>query len=674
MNLENLNNQESFVTEFFIKHPCYKADIWYGDEMEVAKESSRRINPYRNRIDFSSCKNSNIKDEIKCYFGKNLQDSLYSVITVFEGKAHHLKRMLKFLDEKYPNIKTILEISKTELMLKYTNYLVENGIKVKSITRNHTTAVTPAVSLMSTFYNYIYDAFDQTPEYEKDIWDGSKLPVELNYTNTSTKRMKFTKINQKHKELLKKYIYTRVVEMKNLTFSIGIRYLHELSIFLNFLYEKYPELLVKDIKRRHIVDYLEVINNKMILDIKTRKKIKATNTYISGNITIVRKFLGDLKIMEWDEAPFQHIESLFLPSDNPRRTKSQSFNSPKYIPDYIWDQVVENIHLIGDRYVPIILVMEGSGFRGSDVLGLKINCLEKDNKSDYWLIGDQRKINYKEHKVPISEQLAKVIMSQQEICKQNSTPENNPESFLFVSYRGPRKGKPQTTSTLSRVLNEFAEKANIRDVNGEVYRFKNHAFRHRYGVTLINNGMNIVHVQKLMAHASPEMTLAYAKIHDQTLKEAYFKAKSKGGVKFNIEGVLVKIDIDEQAIENDLELEWIRHNYDSIRMDHGMCIKSTKMKCDYAEKVIEPPCIANNCRSFHVDSSFIDYYKSQITALENDIRIYERNNHLRSLEFANKKIQNYRKILNEISNGGSISGMKKERREYVGEERGKSVE
>src|SRR5690625_6803276 len=45
------------------------------------------------------------------------------------------------------------------------------------------------------------------------------------------------------------------------------------------------------------------------------------------------------------------------------------------------------------------------------------------------------------------------------------------------------------------------------------------------------------------------------------------------------------------------------HNYDSIRMDHGMCIKSTKMKCDYAEKVIEPPCIANNCRSFHVDSS-----------------------------------------------------------------------
>src|SRR5699024_3946252 len=158
-----------------------------------------------------------------------------------------------------------------------------------------------------------------------------------------------------------------------------------------------------------------------------------------------------------------------------------------------------------------------------------------------------------------------------------------------------------------------------------------------YGVTLINNGMSIVHVQRLMAHASPEMTLAYAKIHDQTLKDANFKAKSKGGVRFDIEGALIKSNIDEQALENDLELEWVRHNYDSIRKDHGMCIKSTKMKCDYAEKVIEPPWMANNCRSFHVDSSFGDYYKSQIAALEKDIKIYEKNGHVRSLEFANKK-------------------------------------
>lgn len=673
MNIENVYKDDKII-EFLNQYPCYKSDVWYGNEMEIAKESRRPLNRYRNKIDFSFCKNGNIKSEIKYYFGKNLNDSLYSVITVFEGKAHHLKRMLKFLDKNYPNIKTILEVPKEEIMLKYTNYLIECGIKVKTVKKNNGTAVTPAVSLMSTFYNYIYDVFDQTPEWEKDIWDGTKLPIEINYTNTSTKRIKFTKVNHRFRSLAKKYLYTRVVELKNLTFSIGVRYLHELSIFLNFLNDNYPKLLIKNIERSHIVAYLTFIKNKLILDKNNSQKIKATDVYVSSNLSIVRKFLIDIKVLDWEEATVQHIESLFLPSDNPHRTKSQSFDNPKYIPDYIWDQVVDNIHHMRDRYVPIILVMEGSGFRGSDVLGLKINCLEKDNKGDFWLVGDQRKVNYKNHKVPISEELAEVIMSQQEICKQNSTSKNNPEGFLFVSYRGPRKGKPQTTATLSRVLNEFAKKANIRDVNGEIYRFKNHAFRHRYGVTLINNGMNIVHVQRLMAHASPEMTLAYAKIHDQTLKDAYFKAKSKGGIKFDVEGSLIKTNIDDQAIENDLELEWIRHNYDSIRMDHGMCIKSTKMKCDFAEKVIEPPCIANNCRSFHVDGSFIDYYKSQISTLEKDIQIYENNGHVRSLEFANKKIQNYRKILNEISDNGNRNGMPKARREYVGEERENSVQ
>jgi len=673
MNLENYDTR-GIISDFFNQNPWYKSDMWYGNELEVAKQSRRPLNPSRNKINYSFLKNSYIKNEIKYYFGQSLNDSLYSVITIFEGKAHYLKRMLKFIDEYYPHKKTILEIPKDELMIEYTKFLVKCGIKVKVIKKNNGTAVTPPISLMSTFYDYIYNAFDLTPECDKDIWDGTKLPVEIDYTNTSTKKLKFNKVNQNHRQLVKKYLRTRVVELKNLTFSIGFRYIHELSIFLNFLNDNYPELFIKNIERKHIVAYLKIIKNKMILDKTQRKKIKATNVYISTNLSIIRKFLVDLKVLDWKEAPTQHIEALFLPNDNPRRTKSESFDNPKYIPDYIWDQVVDNIHLIGERYVPIILIMEGSGFRGSDVLGLKINCLEKDNKGDYWLVGDQRKVNYKNHKVPISEELAKVVMSQQEVCKQNSTAENNPEEFLFVSYRGQRRGKPQTTSTLSRVLREFAEKANIKDVNGEIYRFKNHAFRHRYGVTLINNGMNIVHVQRLMAHASPEMTLAYARIHDQTLKEAYFKAKSKGGVSFNMEGALVKTNIDEQAIANDLELEWIRHNYDSIRMDHGMCIKSTKMKCDYAEKVIEPPCIANNCRSFHVDTSFADYYKSQIIALEKDIQIYEENGHTRSLEFANKKLQNYRRILNEISNNGSISGMPKERREYIGEERENSVQ
>src|SRR5699024_12252447 len=121
---------------------------------------------------------------------------------------------------------------------------------------------------------------------------------------------------------------------------------------------------------------------------------------------------------------------LSLSNDSPHLTKSQRCQHPKYIRDCMWDQVVDKIYVIGDRYIRIMLIMEGTGFRGTDVLGLKINCLEKDNKGDYWLVGDQRKVNYKDHKVPISKELAKVVIAQQEICKQKSTSENNPDNYL----------------------------------------------------------------------------------------------------------------------------------------------------------------------------------------------------------------------------------------------------
>lgn len=516
---EKIIENSSEMEMFFQSYPIYSREIWLANEIPVAKESIRAVVKYREKIDFTVYKNESIKKQLKYYFGKNLNDSLYSVITVFESKAFYLKKMMKFLDLYYPDIESIIEVPLKELMEKYMLFLEEAGIKIYHIKKNGGKAVRPPVLLMNTFYKYMYNLLDKTPEREKDIWDGRRLPIEINYTNTSTKRINFTKVNVKYRPLAKRYIGTRIIDLKNITFSIGVRYLHELSIFLNFVDDNYPDLNIKNIEREHIKQYVAYVKNKNINDKHHGKQIKATDVYVSSNLTVVRKFLSDLKIFDWDDAPTKHIESLFLPNDNPHRNKKQFFENPRYIPDYIWDQVVENIHLMNPYYVPVILIMEGSGFRGSDVLGLKIDCLDKDNKGDYWLIGDQRKVNYKDHKVPISEELAKVILSQQTLTKKNSTKENNPDNYLFVSYRGPRKGKPKTTATLSRVLNDFAKIANITDVNGNIYRFKSHGFRHRYGVTLINNGMNIVHVQRLMAHASPEMTLAYAKIHDQKLKE-----------------------------------------------------------------------------------------------------------------------------------------------------------
>src|SRR5699024_10816450 len=120
------------------------------------------------------------------------------------------------------------------------------------------------------------------------------------------------------------------------------------------LNNNYPKLQLKDIDRKHLVSYLQYIKNKKILNKKTRETIMATNVYVSSNITIVRKFLTDLKIFNWKDAPIEQIEALFLPNDNTNRIKSQNYDNHKSMKDYKWDQDVKNIHIIGDRYIPII--------------------------------------------------------------------------------------------------------------------------------------------------------------------------------------------------------------------------------------------------------------------------------------------------------------------------------
>ncbi|MBZ9689327.1 tyrosine-type recombinase/integrase [Clostridium estertheticum] len=128
------------------------------------------------------------------------------------------------------------------------------------------------------------------------------------------------------------------------------------------------------------------------------------------------------------------------------------------------------------------------------------------------------------HRVPITDEVASTVNTAIEMVKSKSTLDNNPKKVLFVKFSGKRKGHPCGAKNVSESLNSLAEKRRIVDESGNTFHFKNHAFRHTKGIELINNGMNLLHVQKGMAHASPEMTLTYAKILDTTMRKSWEEA------------------------------------------------------------------------------------------------------------------------------------------------------
>ncbi len=118
-------------------------------------------------------------------------------------------------------------------------------------------------------------------------------------------------------------------------------------------------------------------------------------------------------------------------------------------------------------------------------------------------------------------------------------------------------------------LNLLARSSQIRGPGGEIFHFRIHAFRHTKAVERISNGTSLLTVQRWLAHASPEMTLTYAKILNATLQRQWEQAMAQGAVRITAEGTAYVASTEALTGGNDLELSHVRGNLDAIRLPNG---------------------------------------------------------------------------------------------------------
>lgn len=649
----------------------WSTDVWNINDYPLQNDEKLISFSYQN-VDFSRIENVNIRTEMKFFFSERLKNNTYRPRTLWDGYGHAVKVLGEFISAKYPHLLSITGIPKERFLMGYRTFLSERNLpivrqKVYLPWQPEYSKVSVYINFYNQLFDFFVDYYDDRDEVEKDKWDVRKLGIDYNKTR-SEHIISFTSIVPKFRKWIKKYVEIRMVIQQNLSFSRVKSIMSSMSTFLQFINDTHPGWSdLRNLKRDDILAFLKYVNalpfkkqSKNPIEVQKKNRIRV---YLYD----VQAYLSYIQLLEWDFAPERPIHHLIFPEDFPKKDYKMNADTIKYIPDEVWEQLLNHLPKLNPLYVPILLVLEASGFRISDTLLLKKDCLER-RKDGWWLVGDIRKVNYKNHKVPITEDIASVIQAQASLVEKISN-DSNPNGYLFPNTDGRRKGMPISAKVFNDNINLLAHQCNITDASGKIFRIKNHAFRHRYGVNMINNGMNVLHLQKLMAHASPEMTLVYAQIKDNTLRNEWEKAISKGAVRLSSNGTVIDADLEEQAKENGLELEWIRHNMDSIRLDHGFCIKSPKLSCDFLDQTLEPPCIKNNCRSFHVDQTFLDYYKEQITKIEFDIKIYKKTNRIRSIELIQPKLQRYKDIAASLEAGNGIQGLSKERREYTADER-----
>jgi integrase len=499
-------------------------------------------------------------------------------------------------------------------------------------------------------------------EFAKDVWDVRRIPGARYAAHRSDHLLNFTHIPPAFRAGVKRYLRFRLIQR---SFSECCAALRHIRSFLEFFVASHPTAIdLKQLERIDIEAYLLHLQGTIGTTNCYGKQI--TRSHMWEAIARLQYFLEYLERTSSSQAPLLPVGKLLWPDDKGKKIQ-QKDREIKYIPEYILVQLEQHIHLLPSLYLPVVIILRASGWRIADVLNLRYDtCLEHTNNG-WWLRGDIQKTDVLNHKVPISDEIAALVTAQCLQIKENVSVQDNPHRYLFPATTQKRKGRPLYVRSIQDALNRLAQNQEIRDEAGAIFHFKNHAFRHTKAVELINAGMSLVHVQKWMAHLTPEMTLVYAKILDSTIRKEWEQAFARGAVRIDAQGQPKVVSTEQLGNEQEIEWEYIRRNLDAVRLADGYCFKPKKANCPTQDS----PCYT--CRHFCTTPDFLPQFEKQERELHELIELGERAGSEIWVERNTQKLNRVLPLIQVLRKGDLHHPAGKAMREYTPEERAKQA-
>jgi len=162
----------------------------------------------------------------------------------------------------------------------------------------------------------------------------------------------------------------------------------------------------------------------------------------------------------------------------------------------------------GYRDYTIFLTLLDTGLRVSELCGLKLCNL--------WLEDGVLKVlgkGNKERLIPIGKQVQRLLWRY--ISRYRPEPAGANSDFLFLT----RQGRPLKKDRVESIMAGYGRKAGLKGV-----RCSPHTLRHTAAVNFLRNGGNVFSLQRLLGHASLEMTRRYCELADTEVKRDHITA------------------------------------------------------------------------------------------------------------------------------------------------------
>jgi integrase len=661
INTNSSVNYKEIKTTYFIDNDKWHIDF-FGDIRQFKNQYEKY--KYNNKNIPFKFNNVNLNNEVKFIAYHKLFKDEWSFASAFTLQNNMLNRLSDFINDNYPSINSILDLNTDKANFEWIDWLENQGVKTNRNTVAKCNDVmysnkTPIANFLNMIYQELLTLTDTREEWDKDIWDVRNLErYGIKYNKSSAKYfIRFNSIkNNNIKKEVKRYFKQRLLANNKFSWGSAQCYMNlGLNNFINLILQIEPSWNdFRRLERSHIERYIEWINYYVKNNIK--QKNANPSKYKIMALKCIQKFLSDIQVREYSIAPIKNVRILIFPEDKPK-LKKKPYDQIDYVPDFVLEQLFKHINNLHKEIVPVIWVMYKTGLRISDVLGLNQNCLKRFN-GKYWIIADIEKTYVEGHQIPIDNELADMLAVLIHSAEQNSNQDNSPENYIFVRYTGKRKGKPYSQGWVLNNLNAFAREYNITDEMGKLHHFKNHAFRHTYAIKMLNGGADILTVQELLAHASPEMTVRYARLLDDTKRKVFDKAVKQGVFSFDIDGILYE-ETNGEVPKDILDMLWTNHKLNAIDTPYGTCLQRSKGKCTFAK---QPPCLACNggkpCKDlgvgiFEGDVKKYEIHINSIKALIEQAKVFNRDDMAKENE---ELLKLYEEIYNTIKNGNIVYG------------------
>ncbi|TDK54240.1 transposase [Bacillus salipaludis] len=657
-------HEDGSVTTQQVKDPYFLInDSWNVGFVGDIKQFVEMMGNYKETAQniYFRLANPMVNLEVKYVCYHQLFNDKWSLSSVFGKQATNLRRLTRFINEKYPPLQSLLDLDIEKAEREWLFWLHEQGFQTQRILhRGKYTGKSSVANFLRFIYYNLSVLTDTREEWDKDRWDVRELYDKYGIAYNKSRsdyHLDFTKIEQGNmRGQVKKYIKQRLLSKNNFSWGTAREYLKYLPEFLSFVFSLEPIWDdLKGLKRSHMEQYIQLLHEYAKSNL--RRKDAHPERYIAEGLKIIGKFLEDIQKYEYDIAPEKHVGLLLFPEDKPKRRK-KSIDQIEHIPEFVLEQLFTHINELHKDVIPVILVAFKTGLRISDVLGLTSDCLERLN-GKYSIVTDIEKTYVKGHRIPIDEELANILAVLIHKSKENSNQDNNPEGFIFIRYRGARKGRPYSQGWVRNRVNEFAKEKNIVDENGNLFNIKTHKFRHTYAVKMLNSGVDILTVQELLAHASPEMTLRYAKLLDDTKRKAFESVINQGVFSFDLNGEVQEIKAVEDIPQDILQALWQDHKLNAMDNPYGTCHARLKGNCPHMEA---PPCLTCNggspCKDLAIGFSELDVekYEMHVKTTSRAVEIAKQHGRDDMAERHERNLQRYQGILDNIREGHVVFG------------------